>query len=435
MPALVFLLLCSLSPSALAPKHASVQESGERPSLQELRRQLEERRERARAELEPKVNALLSELRAALPSGDPERLDSLQKKLSALPGEAAPLLIAALDPGESTTPLETRLASMIHLGLSEIGLRAVTPELSELARSGSSQGRALAISLLAQSTDLLDAGASLRSLWTAPPEGTGLLVANALLDLDGAKHAPVIAAALNEDSPDKIRWAVEALVTKSPPGAEAALSSLLNHPDNALPHIEGLLQFYRENSSAFGDGHATRFVELISIGSTPLEHDVSILHALPDLGRSLRSAWLDPLRDKEEASSERLLELIRICLARCGDRTARRNVLRDSEAWISGSKNSAEARMERGRILMALGDYTRAATDYEKAYELYKYPSTRRWQAGINEARAHIFGGHLRKASTVLKGLNLTPIVKREVILDPDFAELVEHPTYGRVLE
>jgi len=428
-PACLLLFLAALQGSDPPPA------LDERPSIQELREQLEARRLARRAELEPEVRALLGAL-AGLPSAvEQSQFDKLEARFTSLPAEAAPLLVPALDPGTTPTQTETRAAALVQRALLELGLRSITGELTAMARTGSLRGQALAVQLLGQSEDVLDASTSLLELWSSPPEYLGADIANALLQLDGEAHLPHLALALEKGAPNRVGWAVAALVEHQPVGTDRALSKFLSRTESAITHIGSLLEFYLQNPDSLGADEAEHMIGFLSQTGTPTAEDRAILEALPDLKRSTRGSWLSRLRDEEKLRNGQILELIRICLARSGERTARRNVLRESEGWVDRSKNSPEAYMERGRILLALRDYNRAASDFERAYELYKFPSKRRWAAGINQARALVLGEHLRQASTVLEDLNLTVVLKRQVVEDPDFEALREHPTYGRVLD
>ena len=428
-------LACLLLFTAALPGTGPVPELDERPSIEELREQLEAKRLARRAELEPEVQALIAEL-AGLPAAvEQSHLDKLQASFSNLPAEAAPLLVPALDPGSAPTRTEIKASALVQRALLEIGLRSITNELSAMAQTGSQRGRIFAVQLLGHSEDVVDASAALLELWDSPPDELGADVADSLLQLDGEAHLSSMAVALEKGTSKRVGWAVAALVEHQPVGTVQALSEFLNRTGAAVTNIESLLDFYLENPDSLGSEEAERIIGFLSHAVPPTHEDQLILDTLPDLKRSARGSWLSFLRDEEKQSTGKMLELIRICLARCGERTARRNVLRESEGWVDRSKNSPEPYMERGRILLALQDYNRAASDFERAYELYKFPSKRRWEAGINQARALVLGNHLRQAATALEDLNLTAVLKRRVVEDPDFEALLEHPSYGRVLD
>ncbi|MFT5287946.1 MAG: hypothetical protein ACI8TQ_004134, partial [Planctomycetota bacterium] len=131
MPALACLLLFLTAPT--------VSEDG-RPSLDEFRRQLIERRDRARAELQPLVDEKLNRLRTILASASEmkkstalkSKLESLQNELNSLPLEAAPLLVPHIDVEFNNTEDGAPVAKMVHDALLHMGARGITRELAAM---------------------------------------------------------------------------------------------------------------------------------------------------------------------------------------------------------------------------------------------------------------------------------------------------------------
>lgn len=443
MPALACLLLFLTAPT--------VSEDG-RPSLDEFRRQLIERRDRARAELQPLVDEKLNRLRTILASASEmkkstalkSKLESLQNELNSLPLEAAPLLVPHIDVEFNNTEDGAPVAKMVHDALLHMGARGITRELAAMARSEHTLASRYAIDLLAQSNAPLDAGAALVELWRDPPSTVGFQIADAILQLGDPQGITEVIDVLTTDSLVKTAWVLEALIAHPSPVAGQAVSNYLASQSQTLTNnLDFVLVFYERQPEAFQAGQARILIGMISSETGLSTVDQKILDTLPRLKQHANPSWTAFIRSKlSNGLRPKFDHALRICLALCGDMRIRKQLLAKSDDELRDLKKNfksdireAVIRKERGQLYLALKEFDHAANEFGKAFKLYPDAWKEQLGCGIDQARAYALGNRLRKAYSRLKALDLSATQRTQCAADPDFATLLASPQYGEVLK
>ena len=218
------------------------------------------------------------------------------------------------------------------------------------------------------------------------------------------------------------------------PEARSAMRDFIASPNHVVNHLDRVLAYYTAHPADLGDDEATRMVGAVRVRD---DASAAISRVLDFLGSAFEGAkpeWMDEL---EAVASTRIGDVridCLVCLARVGDRGARRRLVEDADERVDEHPRSSSSWAARGKLYRRLGDYSDALRDYKKAYELAQLVAQRQ-PLGIELARLYALTKKPRQASEVLEELGLSDVQRRDLRADPDFANLVEHDRYGRVLD
>jgi tetratricopeptide (TPR) repeat protein len=399
------------------------------------------RTERAAAEaaLAPRVDDLAARLLEIGPKGPRADLKEVRLELASLDPAAAPLLVPRLDPGAEPTAASLFVAREVARALAPIAHAGATPGLLALLRTDRTEARANALRVLGASSDTALASRALTRAFRG--EETALLRAGALEGLarqGGSANLDVVAEALRSGDEALEALALDAFAGARAAGqADAVRAYLLEHPDAAAARLGGLVAYWSAVPEALDRDTQRAALALVSSGA-PLRSDLLLfLDALPDIRDARPDDVRDPLEPLVKGSDRELREEALMCLARLGDRKARRELLRARDEVLNENKGWYKAWRERGDVLLRIGDADRAARDYRKALELMGDARERdeaRREILVELARCHVLEGRLRQASEELERAELPAAAREALAADPDFAPLVEHARHGRVL-
>lgn len=426
--------------------------NGEPPSLTRALEAWRARAEAHRAELEPVVAQRVARAAAALRRGDATELAAARAELAALPPDAAPLLARALGATEGDGPAARE---EVASALRSVGSAAAVPELALLAagHEGPEEGpesevRELALELLVETPTGESAtarerrGAALVELWRAlgpelrAPAGARLLAA--LLPLREPAAARALAAEALAAGGERARAALRAL-GEVPLDASDAVRDLVAREEDALPCLRELFDYHLARPQA--DPEEVR--ELFALLARPSVPEERRVGALQELGIGLaarergdrgRATWTEALAHFAAGSRGRTREEAQVALVRLGDRDARRDLFDELDRLVAGNPRTAEGWMQRGGLLLRVGEVRDAADDFRRAYDLLRRYAEGRRKAGVALARALCLDGKLRQASDVLEELELSELQRAELARDPDFAELARDARWGDVL-
>ena len=450
-------LLSGASPAAplalgLLP-HATVDYGqGPRRSLEEL---LAEERKASAARLEalrPEVSSLLGSLRSLAGSkGGDQRVALLRANLVALGPEITPLLVTVLDPPKSATSEDRALAVHTAVVLEQMPLEAVLDELIAIAESGGSPGRSLAVRVL---------GAS------HAPKRIGPILSHLFHD-EADLRAPALRALCRLGGPDSERTLTEVLTLAdsiSPENVEnrnlvaEALAALAETARLGLPVTPGQLTFLRtvtvsraarelvvgliDFASALPADTLTaadteRFIALVTDRLVSREDRIRLLDAMPRMHLVFERGMDKRFAPLLAESNPTLVEAGLICLARFGDKGAKKDLMKPYKDAIAEKREDPGPLEARGGILVRLGEYAEAILDYKRAIKLYADQKKSPYAANAaytGWARALCLDGDTRSAAKALSDSSLSTVQLRALAKDPDFAALVADDKNNGVL-
>ncbi len=385
----------------------------------------------------PRVEAHLQEL---LVAGSLTRAGRPHPAVQALDQLGSPVAFVLLEvlaaPEAPPDSPEARRVALAHQLLAERVSEPLVPLLLERSRSGSSASRRRVIELLALAPEATVVLPTLWELFEEGPEGLRPTALVALVRVDVTSARQVVGRVLSGDGEAGLaRRALEELAL----GSRADLADLVAaHVSGANPRAPLAVwigRYYDAVPEALTPQRALALAEWMASGRLPAAETRSLLEVLgrlrPALGRDLAAI----LARIEANSDAELSEAASICLARLGDRQARRMLERRYTERIDRAPDSFELIADRARLYLRLGDPSASARDWRRALDLTaNRPVTLQRDLWIGLARAHVLEGRLPLAATALEKAELSPLRRRQLRSDPDFAALVEHSRHGRVL-
>lgn len=455
----LFLAALAVGAASLQPAHAGPglmatfdRDQGPRRSLEEL---LAEERKAAAARMEalrPEVNSLLGSLRSLSGTkGGDQRIALLRSELIGLGAEITPLLVEVLDPPKGANRADRDLALHMAVTLEQMPLEAVLDELVRIAESGGSPGRSLAVRVLGSS---------------GAPDRVGPLLARLFAGEDDLR-APALRALCRLGGPDSERTLKEVLALADSISPEnntnrqliaEALAALAETARLGLPVTEGQLDFLRtvaesraarelilgliEFSQAlppesFTAADTERFIDLACDRFVSRDDRIRLLDALPLFGLPFERG-MDKLFDPIlEESNPTLVEAGLICLARFGDKGAKKDLMKPYKDAVADKRDEPAPYEARGAILTRLGEYAEAMLDFKRAIKLYSDQKKSPYAANAaytGWARALCLDGDVRGAASALNDSSLSTVQLRALAKDPDFAALVADEKYNGVL-
>ncbi|HED64096.1 MAG TPA: HEAT repeat domain-containing protein [Planctomycetes bacterium] len=436
---------------ALTCSTARPHQESETPSLESALERYRERRDAVLERLRAPVSDLVARLEA---SSKPGRLtlEELRSSLDQLGPEAALLLIPWVDPEAGTAPKpgdgaerdgeeETRRAARrlradeVTAALVRMRPPGVLAPLAEIAETASPLGRRNAARVLASVPERERASALLADLFPRTSGALRLEVARGL----GKVGAPpeVLRAALTDSDAEVVEAVLEALAQSGDAGAADTVLELSRDPAWGARVAEGLLAFWRRFPDRVDTEVLHTLVALALRTSLPADVRVAVLRALPEFraakDRSIRQE-LEPLARSSTASIREAALITSVLL---GDRGARKALLSSFDRTIKESPDWWKGYAERGRVLLAIHDYTAAAKDLREALDrLEKRARTSTHEElWVDLARCQVRSGKLARAASTLEEMGMGREVRERLRGDPDFKPLVEHSRYGKLFD
>jgi HEAT repeat protein len=408
-----------------------------RDSLEELLR-------RARAEEQARFEALsgpvqkaIAELEALGRRDPPEKAAAIRQRLAALGQAAAPLLLSYLDPGDGEGT--QKRASEVAQVLASFASPALTARLIELAQSGSLGQRLNAVQVLASAPQKDLVAAALAPLLDNPSGELRAAAAGVLAELGTERALTTLAEALDTGDAELVRTALIGLTSARSAAAAPAVRSLLEGPQRVAGIVDALLAYYRAVPQAIDESVVQAFVDLAAISSGDGLAEVARLALLDAVPRSspartprLRKSFEPLLVDQDED----LRTGAQIALALLGDRKQRADVMRAYDEQVQRSDRWAPAYEARAGVLARLREFDLAARDYKHAIDLHiERGDGVAEELRVELARAYCLDGKLKLSFEALELANLSVGRRKELAGDPDFAALVAHAKYGKILD
>jgi tetratricopeptide (TPR) repeat protein len=385
-----------------------------------------ERARAARAESQKRlagdVDALAKEIEAG-PA--PRELAAKIERLVALGEEATPLLVRQIDPGSPGTDKERLRALQFATALSRMDTTAVTSELLEVLRGGTPDGRRNALRALATTREVARVRPEIEAVFRAADGTTKQAALRALLAFGGPENDALLTQLLGSGDDSLIGMALDGLADQRAAGALDAVRKLLNQPGSAPRHAQALLKYFHAVRESADASDALSFVRLAQSGSLQLSTRVALVDGIAQLSPSLNLEFKKAMEPLVTSSDRQLKESAQVLLARLGDKSTRKELLKDYDELVSKNERWADAYVRRGDMYARLGDDDEAIRDYRQSLSVGKDdPTLPQDEVSEKLARCYVRKGKLKDAADLL---NRAPIsLKRlgELAEDPEFAPL-----------
>lgn len=420
MPSPLLLCLAALLPPA-AP---AVDDT---PSLQAFLIRLRAERRAVQARLAVEVEAALADLDSVPKRAAGRELERRRKRLVALGGEVAPLLVEYLEPGEGDTRVAVQRAALAVDVLRELRSVAITDRLLELTRTGTGAGRTYALAVLETTPEPARVAPAVRELFEV---GEGELREAALLTLarmGGPEASQLLATALADDDDAIVDLAIRSLASEQG-GSVATGVRELAQGSRGPSHVPALIDFYTARRELLAEReHSQVLLELAVNEEVPREQRIALLSRLAELEVDLDRNGRKILKPLSENVNDELREAALVLLAQAGDKTARGLLLKRYNEAVSRQEDYDAVYTERARIYYRIGDYAKGIKDYREAIKLQnarRRTSPRASEPYIGIARCY---ARLRRFKDAAEYLDKAPVsitTLRELASDPAFAEM-----------
>ena len=417
-PQLLFTLSASLATQAPAPSGPQVG----RQSLEELLERARAARAEAHKRLEGEVDALAKEIEAG-PA--PRELATRVERLVALGPEATPLIVRRIDPGSPGTDKERLRALQFASALARMDTTAITGELLETLKGGTTEGRRNALRALAGTREIARVRPEVEALFRAENGQTKQAALRTLLAFGGPENDLLLTQLLGSGDDALIGMALDGLAEQKVVAAIDGVRKLLNQPGSAPRHSQALLRYFLAVRESASQADVLAFVRLAQSGSLNLAQRVELVEGLAALNPALNIELRKAMEPLVASSDRQLKESAQVLLARLGDKGTRREILKEYDELVAKNERWADAYVRRGDMHARLGDDDEAIKDYRNALSIGKDdPTLAQDEVSERLARAYVRKGKLKDAADLL---NRAPIsLKRlgELAEDPEFAPL-----------
>lgn len=409
----------------------------ERRSLEDILKDIEVERARFEAETSPKVASIMEQLDALRAATRTASVRSRKRELVALGPDAAPLLVAYLDPGTPPVAGGLTRAEVTSEVLAGFASSVVTDDLVKMARTGGVHGRKNA----------------LRSLESCPEpqRATGAIISiasgkqTAGISKEDAEEVRIAAfgtlAAFG--TPESMAFIQETLTGGNLERASAALMALSAAPvESSAETVLGLLadpeahrlaaaiaSYYGVHEFLLEDFDHARQVGQVAVMAETSE---SVRIALFDLLRLNDSKVGTPVKRKIETFTEASRSDVRLAahklLARMKDKRSRKAVLAEFDARVKEGRDVIAAHTDRALILHELGDWNGAVKDWRAVMKemAQNRLQRRRKEPYIGIARSLARMKKYREAAEYLESAPISLAELQGLAAHRDFAGMLE---------
>jgi hypothetical protein len=448
MPTLPLLLLLAALPAGIRPAagpHAAdpnaagpatlTANDDQRESLEDLLRRLREKRAGAEAGLTAKIDHLLATLDTLGPRPRPDAWHPIQTGLTDLGPEAAPLLVAHLDPGSAPSASDRLRAHIMAKVLALLPTPATTEPLLYLAENGSPQGRVLALGALGTTTETKRVTGSVTALYHSTKDPVRTAALTTLATIGGPENEELLKNCLAGSERAVVSEALVALAASGNEAVEPRVFLLVRPPHRAAAeHVREIIAYYRAVPHLARGNRITELVGLAADVDLSSSLRVALLEALPDFEPKLDSNLKKALAPLCESAVGSVREAALVCRTLLGDKRAGRELLEPYKKQVDRNQGESRPLLERAEVNSRIKEYGEAVKDYKKALLCNDFYRRDSGETKVELARCYCLMGRLKDASKWLSDASIS--LKRLAGLeqDPDFATLRDHRLYGNLL-
>ncbi|MCZ6596957.1 MAG: hypothetical protein O7B99_04905 [Planctomycetota bacterium] len=410
-----------------------------RESLEELLRRVRLNRAAAMRQLEAPVAALIERIEALGAGGSRAERDQIKKEILALGPDAPPILVPFVDPGLLGGETERFRARGVAEALCLMETRSITDALIRMARSGSQEARVNAMRVLGFSKDHRRASECLADIFRhANQKDMRREAVTGLARLGGKKNEAILLEALEDNDRNLLKAVLAGLTEVGSKAARSRVRELAGVPDTAARLVDEILAYYLAVADAVDANDVRTLVRLAAHDALKDIQRIRILDTLPGFDPNLDSSLKKLFQPILDSPGTDLREAAQVCLARLGDRSMERELIRRYDDMVDKNPRWATAYEQRGDIYFRLEKYTQASKDFKKAIRTSKDQVRPRgiwWHLYVSLARSYAFENKLKNAYDTLKEGSLKRSVMLELAEDPDFAALRAHSRYGKIFD
>lgn len=359
-----------------------------RQSLEELLRQAEEARARSLDALKPEVARLADELDGLKIPTRSSRTVARQRALRELGGDAAPLMLRYLEPGEKPRRASIFRAELIAEVVADLSSAAVTDELLRMAREGTPLARINALTALAGTPEPRRVTRPLQRI----AAGGGGIGASAELGAAVQEAAFLTLATLGTQ--EGIEFIKGKVSDSNPAVAAAALAGLSAAPVEtsagvvlqllSTPAAPGLAPelaaFYDRNSELMDELDHSRALGGVAVDpETSSEARVELFDLLRSTDAKVGTRVKRKIDDYTNFARSDVRTAALMLLARMKDRGARKALLEQiGEPDEQLPYFIVQKATERAQLLHDIGDYSASVKEWRRAIEASKGSSRNR---------------------------------------------------------
>lgn len=443
MSVLAALLLASLpaSPTPLlpgtAPAGSPVEPSStwseDRESLEEMLRRFRKKRQELLQQLEPEFEGITRDIEEAYSNGYRSKLPGLRRQLVDLGPQAAPLIVARLDPGLEPSEQRKGTAREMARALEKLSTRNVSTELLTIFNSGSALGRINALRVLSSSDDPGRVGPVLREAFQKAEGSEQASLITAIANLGGDENFRFIAQVLSNDDPVLVKSALKALAESQCAVAAPTVVQLLKNTSAAARHVPEIVEYFRSTPEVVDSDLCMDLVEFVGfLKRTPrmAEHVLILISEHED---EWSSKMKRPLKELADFNNARIAQAAQVCLARGGDHRMRKRLLDPLDELIDKNERISSSWQARAELRVLIGDYKGAIKDFIEAQRTSAAYQSTAPDIYIGLARCYARLGKLKDAAKWIGqgGFGLDRL--HSLAKDRDFAELLEDEDHRKV--
>jgi tetratricopeptide (TPR) repeat protein len=404
----------------------------ERKTLEELLARARAEREALYARLREEVAKVVTQIEAEPLPAPRSRRTALVEEVAELGRDCAPLLVAWIDPGPSPVDPERFRSTVVAAALEGMDTGAITTDLLAMLETGSALGKRHALDVLQKSREHERVVPALLHFFETAEGELREATLHALIELPGDDHE-LLTRVLAGSDPALIDMALAALTATKSESALVQLRELLGQPARAAKHAAGLLAYFQAVPAAVREAEIVAFLRLADQGQVPADTRIALIDALcafdPEPSAAIRKA-LEPI---VTGPNRKVVEAGLVMLTVMGDRNARKELLAAHDSNVQLNDTWAPAYARRADVLRRIRAYDEAIKDYKRALELARGDQAAKAEYYVGLARSYAKKGKLRDARDALQAAPITLQQLRALAADPDFQELREHKTYGKV--
>ena len=407
-------LLC-FAPSAATPDD----------SLEDLLRRARAEREQQAAAIGDTVEAVMLEFEVLSDRNRDREADRRRKKLIDLGPEVAPLLLPYLETGTDPGAGVTFRAGQAVRVLRELASPSITDALIAALGQGTIDARLNALAVLENCPEPKRAAPPVRDLYHA---STGRLRTAAMLTLarlGGPEAEELLSASLEDENESVVDLALGALASVESPTAMAKVLQLCRD-ERGSKHVLAVGLYFAAQPQHFEDQEVLiSLMELMSRTEAPRGDIVRVMRALTDLDLEIRSKVRKSMDPLVEHAHPEVQETTLILLARAGDKSARRDLLRPYNDKVTARRDDDAVYTDRAGIWYRIDEFQESIKDYKQAVKLMR-GRTKEEEPFLGLARCY---ARMKKYKDAKAQLDLAPVSiarLQEISKDPAFKEMLE---------
>lgn len=410
---------------------ATAHAGDERQSLEELLLKARERQAAAQAQVRTQLDALLAELAPENRTPTPAEFASVVERLVKLGPEATPLMVARLDYPDGATESEKLRAREVANALTRMDTTAITGDLLRMLSSGSPDGKRNALRVLAASPEPHKVRPAVVELFRSADSTLKQACLRTLLSLGGGADEALLGEVLSGADEALIGLALDALAAARSTASLDQVRRILNDPKLAARHASSLMAYFKAQPSLATAPDASAFARLAASSSLSTEVRVMLLDALPALRPPL-NVELKRLMEPIIGSPDRKLhEAALVLLTRLGDKSARKDLLREFDELVDNNDRWSESYVRRADVLAKIGEDEDAIKDYKQALVVARNDPSLNADTWVKLARAYTRRAKFKEAAETLRKSPLADAALKSLSDEPEFKPLRDSK-YGK---